>query len=231
MAAIIMTLAILVFLYLFWVLPWLFPPATTKTGLSRNHLSPAERLQIARQHLRQGHFRLAAKLLQEDVGAEQDVDMRRHWEQLRREAALLADLLAEPLEDLLGHAAGMAQAEWQADFPHRYQGKALLFDAEVKRRPDGRLEIAYQLRLGKEPAKLDVSDLELLRKLKLDQPRRLIFGARLASVSSEPPGPTWVVRLQPTSGVWLTDADAAALCCPSWSDEATREVLREQARW
>jgi hypothetical protein len=40
-----------------------------------------------------------------------------------------------------------------------------------------------------------------------------------------------VIRLDPDSGVLLTDEDAAGACCPRPLDPPLRAVLAEQAAW
>src|SRR5205807_1443510 len=148
------------------------------------------------------------------------------WAQVYRQAALLADLLAEPLEDVLRHAAGVREAEWRADFRRRYQGRAVVFDTDVRRTADG-YRLGYVLRAGDEEAHLDVGGLTVLRGLPLDQPQRLLFGVRLAAVGREAPG-GWVVRFEPDSGVLLTDAAAAAACCPVLADSEGRALIDRQ---
>jgi hypothetical protein len=155
---------------------------------------------------------------------------RQEWRQLRRQAALLADLLAEPLEDVLRHAAGSKDDEWRAEFEARYRGRAVVLDVSVQRLGDGAYRHNYCLLMPHDTARLDLGDLALLRRLPLDQPRRLVLGARLASVSREPPG-GWVVRFAPSSGVLLTDPGAATACCVALGDAATAALLEEQAAW
>ena len=58
--------------------------------------------------------------------------------------------------------------------------KAVLFDVTVRPLPDGRYEAAWELRVHDEPARLELSDLELLRRLAPDGPQRLLFGARIS---------------------------------------------------
>ena len=73
----------------------------------------------------------------------------------------------------------------------------------------------------------ELSDLGLLRRLPLDRPQRLLFGARLASVRREP-GRGWVVRLEADSGVLITDPGAAVACFLSPEDEEVHELLQRQ---
>jgi hypothetical protein len=148
---------------------------------------------------------------------------------VQREAALLADLVSEPIEDILRHAAGTTEREWLADFARRYQGKAVLFDTLLQRQVGGGLHVGYFFP-GPDPVRLEVADVDLLRRLVLNQPRRVLFGVRLASVRLEPPGPTWVVRFLPDSGVLLTDPKAAGLCCPAWAEADAVRIVEEQAR-
>ena len=199
-------------------------------GLAPEDTELNGRLAQAHRSMKAGNFRLAAEAfaglsarLEELPEAE-----RRHWSQLAREASLLADLSSEGLEEILLQAARTGEAEWQADFQHRYHGRAILFDAPVQRQGKG-YSMLYSVVVeeagGKDgrrhEAHLELNDLVLLKKLDLDQPQRLIFGARLASVGREAPGPRWVIRFLPDSGVLLTDPDAAAWVCPDWSDAET----------
>jgi hypothetical protein len=186
--------------------------------------------------LAEGSFRLAledlAQARQQAGTSWQNLprDQRRLWGQFQRQAALLADLSVEPLEDVLRHAASVKEAEWLAEFRARHQGRAVLFDLTVRRTPDGRFHHNYALRLPDDEATLELRDLNLLLRLRLDRPQRLLFGARLAGVRREARG-TWVVRLEADSGVLLTDAGAAMACCSALDDAATRALLEQQAAW
>jgi hypothetical protein len=184
------------------------------------------------KYLNEGSFRLAAQELAWSNGSDSlSVVQRRLRQQLQSEATLLADLVSDSLEDILRHAAGVSDAEWQADFGHRFQGKAVVFDVKVWRLPDGKVSHSYTLWVGKEPARLELGELTFFQSLPLEEAQRLVFGARLASARLEPPGPTWVVRLQPESGVLLTQPGAAELCCPPLGDREGRQVLARQAAW
>jgi hypothetical protein len=88
----------------------------------------------------------------------------------------------------------------------------------------------YEVRVGGEVARVELADLVVLRDLKLDPPRRLLFGGRLARVSREKGG-LWVVHFEPDSGVLLTDAGAAAALCLGPPDRELQDVLRHQEEW
>jgi hypothetical protein len=196
----------------------------------------ADRLTAARRQLGQGNVRLALEELQAARAlCERDPRVcgraqRRELAQLRRQASLLVDLLSESLGEVVQHAAGVQEREWQSDFPHRYRGKALVLDLEVRPGLGGRLEYDLVLPVRGELAQAELNDLELLRRLPLEQPQRVVFGARLASVRREP-GRSWVVRFEPDSGVLLTDPEAAVACFLSPDDPEVRALLQRQSEW
>jgi hypothetical protein len=153
---------------------------------------------------------------------------------LERQAALVADLMSESLGEILQRAAGAREEERQAQFDLRYRGKAVIFDDVVARDGAGRFALAvYEVRAPGEPARVELSDLKLLGALPLAEPRRMLFGARLAGLAREELGGhgLWVIRLDPNSGVLLTDEDTAGACCPRPLDAGLREVLRRQGEW
>jgi hypothetical protein len=154
----------------------------------------------------------------------------RTWTQLHREAALLADLAGEALEEILRHAASLPQAEWEATFRRRFLGHAVIFDTEVVRTAQGAYRHGWRVFLPGQEARLDLAGLKLLDTLPLEAPQRLVFGARLAAARREPPG-QWVITLEPDSGVLLTNAEAAALCCPALGLPEARVILRRQRTW
>jgi hypothetical protein len=216
------TLAGLAAFYYFVWSPWAGPID------SRSQVeSVADRLSLARKLLQAGSFRLAARELDRGGLDSLDIRERRRWQQLQREASVLADLVAEPIEDIVRHAAGVSEAEWQADFPRRYLGKSVLFDMHVRWEND-RLKTDY-VPAGLNPFRLELATVELFRA-KNAALRRVIFGARLAGVVLEPPGRVWAVHFQPDSGVLLTDARAAELCCPAWGEADGVRLLEEQRR-
>jgi hypothetical protein len=157
---------------------------------------------------------------------------RRELTQLHRQAALLANLLSEPLEEILRHAAELVQQdeqEWQRVFAERYRGKALVFDAELQRDEVGQLQIGYAVFVRGRQARLDLTNFQLFKGLPLQQPQRLLFGLRLADISLEAEG-IWVIYFEPDSGVLLTDLGAAAACC-SQPEEDLKDLVMKQAEW
>jgi hypothetical protein len=197
-------------------------------------------VQAGRKALAAGKFRQAADELQQAVAVlESQADRRRGAEgrdvvQLHRQAALLADLLSESLGEVLHLAATSHEEEWEGKFAQDYRTRAVVFDADVTRDGAGQYRLDYVVRAGDEPARVELGDLKLLAALPRDRPPRLLFGARLASVSREPPG-IWVVRFQPDSGVLLTDQGAVAASCPppieAPTDQELTDLLRRQKAW
>lgn len=151
-----------------------------------------------------------------------------------REASLLADLLPESLGEILVRAARAPEDEWKAQFAKRYRGpgqaNAVVFDAEVRRDGAGQYHLDWELTAGDEPARLEIGGLQLLHDLPLNEPHRLLFGARLESIAREQNG-VWVVRFEPTSGVLLTDPRAVAACYPGPSDAELLKLLEQQRQW
>jgi hypothetical protein len=155
---------------------------------------------------------------------------RKSLTQTRREAHLYADLLNESLEDILLQAAAEPDdREWQAVFADRYKGKSVIFFAGTRRDASERWVLDYDLFVRDKPARIDWENLQLLRDWHLNQPQRLLLGVRLANVEPEAGG-TWVVRLQPDSGVLITNADAVTKVL-SRLPEGLVEVLKRQAGW
>ncbi|HKI38604.1 MAG TPA: hypothetical protein VKA46_42545 [Gemmataceae bacterium] len=219
------------------LIPALAPPAPP----------PSERrddvrglIAAGREALRHEDFRIAAARFAE---ARRRRDERpdslspaeaRELTRLERQAALVADLLSESLDEILQRAAGTREEERQAQFNLRYRDKAVIFDDVVARDAAGRFGLAvYEVRAPGEPARVELSDLKLLKALPLAEPRRMLFGARLAGLGREERGGhgLWVIHLEPESGVLLTDEDAAGACCPRPLDAGLRAVLRQQEEW
>ena len=156
-----------------------------------------------------------------------DRDERSRLEQLHRQSDLLDRLLSVPLQEIVKEASSTPESEWPTRFADQYQDRSVLFDDLVRHDASGRPTLStYEVRLGDEKVRLAVDELTLLRRLPLDPPPRLFFGARLAKVSREPGG--WVIHFDPDSGVLLTDPDAA-LCVPL--DEELQKVLAWQEKW
>src|SRR3989442_1095881 len=132
---------------------------------------------------------------------------------LYRQAALLADLLTESLEEILNRIDGLEYKEGQSAFARRYRGKAVVFYATVRQDAAGRHQMDYRL-LGprRKAARLELADLKLLHALPLQEPQLLLFGARLDKVSRDPAG-AWAFSLEPESGILITHPGAAAACC------------------
>jgi len=195
-----------------------------------------EHFAAGKKLLGQGQFHEAGRELDEALALHQQYPGslsggdRKRLVQMLREAHLFLDLLSEPLEDvLLQAAAEHDDREWRAVFADRYRGKSAIFFAGVRRDSSNDWVLDYDLFVRDKRARIDWENLQLLHHLPLDQSQRLLLGVRLASVEPEAGG-TWIIRLQPDSGVLLTDADAFA-SISSRRLEGVDEVLKRQAAW
>lgn len=178
--------------------------------------------------LGKGSFRLALAELNPggaapELSALSDPE-RRRWMQVQRQAELMGDIATESIEEIIRHAGGVNEAEWLADFEQRYRGKAFVFEGDVRRNPAGKWEI--RIPIGMPKARLVVDDVRMLQRVPGQGPERVLLGVRLASVRLEAPGPAWVVRFQPDSGVLLTSP-----CWPYSSLLDADEVRKRMAGW
>lgn len=194
-------------------------------------------MEAGRKLMAQGNFRLA---LVELASARQEVlaqprlltaDQLRKLQQLYRQADLLADLLSESLEEIVRHAAGVLDREWEKDFTHRYGGKAVVFDTAFRQREDGQWEMTYRVSLEAEEVQLEVGQLKMWERLPLKEGQRIIFGARLDSIARVEAKRGWAIRFHADSGVLFSELEAIAVCCPALRDDASRAVLERQANW
>ncbi|HEY7313243.1 MAG TPA: hypothetical protein VH643_28095 [Gemmataceae bacterium] len=189
------------------------------------------------RELREGNVRLALKKLNAAIEQRSrnpnslSRDELHKLKQLRRESELLAQLLNDPLEEILQQALQIRnEDEWREKFED-YRGRSVLFEDVLRSDAAGRPMLGiYVLRAGDVEARIALEDLTLLRDLPLDPPRRWLFGARLASCRREEGG-VWIVRFEPESGVLLTDEAAASACWPGPVDDELRDVLTRQDKW
>jgi hypothetical protein len=208
-----------------------------KTGVAGDleaHRSAAEEaLQAGRLRRAAEEFARAREVALHWPDALAPAELRSLTQQFR-ETNLLADLLSESLDEILLRAARSHEDEWSAQFTKRYHGpgqaNAVVFDAKVRRIGEGRYDIDWELMAGNEPARLVIDELRILHELPLQEPRRLVFGARLGSIQREQNG-VWTVRFEPASGVLLTDPRAVAACWPHPVDEELRTLLDQQRKW
>jgi hypothetical protein len=183
--------------------------------------------------LARGEYRVAAAELESTLRAlELQPDAlhprdSRQVMQLYHEATLLAGLLPESLEEIVGHAASSSDPngrDWQAHFAERYQGKPVMLDTEIWTTADGAYEVEFRPSAGRLPARINLEDFALLKTLRPAPGKRVVFLGRLASITLEQE--EWVVRFEPASGVLLTHPGAAKAGA---QHEDVLPILRQQA--
>jgi hypothetical protein len=199
-----------------------------KPEVARPHLERAQQL-LAQGQFHQARFEADAALTIASSASDLTPAERQTLIQVQKEASLLADLSAESIAEIM-QPPGPGDPEWQAVFQRRYLRKAVVFDCEIVRTPEGRYRHTFRPLAGGEEVRLELDGLKVLDGLPLEASRRVILGARLQEVQGEPPG-GWVVRLDPGSGVLLTDPDGARLCCHALAEPEARQVLYQQRVW
>jgi len=193
-------------------------------------------LAASKRLFEQGQFHEAVRQLEETLSLHEkhpeslsSAD-RKRLVQMHKEARIFVDLLSESLDEILAHAAAEHDdGEWQAVFSDRYRGKSLIFLAGIHRDSSSHWVLDYDIFIGDRRARIDWENLRLFHDLPLNESHRLLVGARLANVEPEAGG-SWVARLQPSSGVLITDADALAAIY-SRPPDGVNEVLKRQAAW
>jgi hypothetical protein len=227
-----LTLAVVVGGYVFLFSSLLHPSGHADADSSRKggphaaEKSLSKSLEDGRQELAARNFHQAFEVLNEACNRHpHDKELR----QLLRQAELLKELVDKPLEVILhdGQMVGNAE-EWKARF-RKYEGHSVVFDDVIGRAPNGEYQLQnYEVTAGDERVVVKL-DLALFDSLPLERPRRLLFGARLASVARE--GGVWVVRFERDSGVLLTEEGAVTACGLAPLDAELRELLRQQEQW
>lgn len=195
------------------------------------------KMKAGKEYLKEGGFFLASKELTE---AEQlaaahtqilnDLE-KRQLTQWRKEAELLVQLLQKPLEEVVREAQGYPRDnEWQARFDRLYKSGAVLFDDVIRIDAQGDYQLQfYQLRVGNKRVRVELP-LNLFSKVEFNQPRRVIFGARLESIHRGPGG-AWVVRFSADGGVFLTEQTVLQVCGLVDPDPQLKIVLEQQKHW
>jgi hypothetical protein len=187
-----------------------------------------------RRALNEGAFQVASRLLG-DARARAELprsrlptDQRRQLVRWHRQAALLAELLTEPLADVVTHAQQLPEREWRELFPVRYRLRGVVFDCTVRRDAAGQVATDWEESAGGRPVRIAFGGLTLLQRLPLQEPQRLLFGARLAEVRQGEAG--WLVEFDPDSGVLLTEPGVFT-GTPLPPDPEVVAVMKRQESW
>ena len=147
------------------------------------------------------------------------------------EAAIFVDLITQDLGELLYEAGRAAPETWESRFDSVHKGRSIIIDSIVNVVPDGspssRFELLLRILPPGEATKRDgqpdlIGEIDLtgFKLFELSPPKlgdRKIFGAKLASFRYDSGTRTWMIRLQPESGVFITHTKA--LDSMSWRDE------------
>lgn len=208
------------------------PTSIGPADISKHSRAGREALALGKFNLAASEF-TAASALRERFPDALSLTERRQLLQWQRQASLLAALLSVSLEEIVRTAADLQaldDREWNAVFANRFKGHSVVFDDTIRREASGSYQmLGYSVFLRGKPARIELSDLQMMRSLPLDSPRRMLFGARLADIRLEAEG-TWVIHLEPSSGVLITDASTAYAVLPI-PPEDLREVLQRQTAW
>jgi hypothetical protein len=223
----------------FWVWPLLVRQRETAPP-ARKNTEAQERLAAGSAAFHEGSYALALeklidahRLCQADPAALTDAE-RQQLNRLYAECELYANLVGRGatervLADLLDEAGVHPNPEdWAAHFRRKYRGKTVIFDGVVRLDRRGRALDRSEVRGSHVRAHIIVEDLLLFHYLPTE-PRRWIFGARLASVRDEGDA-GWVIRLEPNSGVLLIDRQALVTWNPSLANDAELDDVLQRQR-
>jgi hypothetical protein len=158
------------------------------------------------------------------------------------EAAIFVKLIPQDLGDLLDEAGQTDKLSWASRFDTVYKGRSIFVDSIQTAVPDGTPSSRYELLLRILPpgeatkrdgrpalyGVIDLTGFQLLEMAARPLGERVIFGARLKSFAYEDNAESWVVRLEPKSGVFITHTKA--LDSLGWREDSTpaKETVEDQ---
>ncbi|MDX2036043.1 MAG: hypothetical protein SFX72_05280 [Isosphaeraceae bacterium] len=192
--------------------------------------------------LDRGDFALAKELLREAaraarlLGGDFDDDKLSAVLHGAEEAAIFADLASSTLEEIVEkRARAKSPEEWRSDFEASYRGQSIILITHVTAVPDPArpgsyydtdYRIAYgggQVPAGRGRVALDGFQLVESTRPKIGD--LLAFGARIESVDLDDGTGEWVIRLEPSSGVFIQHTDALRAVA-GVADDAEEEPRR-----
>jgi hypothetical protein len=134
------------------------------------------------------------------------------------EAEIIAKLCPDRPEDLLDEAVRADPKDWPKRFKSDYLGRTILLEARLRAVPDtqgnGRYDLDYRIVRdgeGGEPTsrgRIDLDGFKLFELLKPKPGDRVRFGGKLASMRFDAESRTWLLGLDPNSGVIMTHEKA-----------------------
>jgi hypothetical protein len=175
-----------------------------------------------------GQFDKANQILAEARHAVEALGGEYKWtEQIiqgAKEAAIIAGRCPRTLEEMLDEAANSDPKEWPRRFETYYKGRSFVFDARIAHAPDPQGDGEYDLDYRVFPegedeprsvGRIDLTGFQLFhRNLKPGEGDRIRFGARVASFRFDAGAGlsgTWLIGLEPDSGVIMTHQKALEL--------------------
>lgn len=167
--------------------------------------------------LEQGRFDEARSKLSRAAAAYRDLkatdEAASTMIQFAAEAEILAGLTGDTLKEIVEEVARLGETKGQEYFASTSKDRAILVDSEVES-ARGKVELAYRIFVGRGPVpgkigRLDLSGFTLFEGRKFQSGDRVIFGAKLGSISLE--DGEWRIALVPESGVLMTNTKALAI--------------------
>ncbi len=232
-------------LLLFVLIRWWLPTSEPVADQERARNELLQQIEQGRQHFDRGSIHLAREFFEKAIRQRDAASHllseaeHRQLNQFQRQAALLTDLAPVSLLAMLDQAEEAATPQaWQARFRADYLGRAVIFDDTLRMDREQRIhsDRLGHLRNGQTFGWVALEDLTLLRYLPLQSAQRWIFGARLKSIDREG-GPSWIVRLEPESGVLFSEKAALEAELPNLRDDrewplvlARQKALLEKLR-
>jgi hypothetical protein len=138
------------------------------------------------------------------------------------ESAIFVNLITRDLGELLDEAGRTDPITWESRFDSLYKGRSIVVDSIITAVPDGAKSTRYELLFRALPpgeaskrdgrpdrvGEIDLTGFQLLELAGRPIGERVIFGATLASFKRDSESGTWLVGLEPKSGVFIEHSKA-----------------------
>jgi hypothetical protein len=158
------------------------------------------------------------------------------------ESAIFVNLITRDLGDLLDEAGRTDPITWDSRFDSLYKGRSIVVDSIVTAVPDGTKSAKYELMFRVLPpgeatnrdgrpdrvGEIDLTGFQLLQMAGRSIGDRVIFGATLASFKRDSESGSWLVGLEPKSGVFITHTKALDSFGRQEEPTASTEALEDQ---